>query len=141
MIVKIKYKNDDTKRVEKISVGNWVDLSAEERVTMMKGEHRLIPLGVAMELPKGFEAHIVPRSSTFKNFKVIQVNSPGIVDNSYSGDNDWWLFSAYALEDTVIEKGSRICQFRIVESQPEIVFYEVELLGNKDRNGFGSTGV
>ena len=141
MFVKIKYKNEDTKRVEKISVGNWVDLTADERVTMMKGEYKLIPLGVAMELPKGFEAHVVPRSSTYKNFKIIQTNHFGVIDNSYNGDNDWWMFGAYAMEDTVIEKGSRICQFRIIEVQPEIEFYEVELLGNNDRGGFGSTGI
>jgi len=140
LIIKIKYKNDDTKRIEKLAIGNWIDLSADERVVLFKGEYKLIPLGVAMELPKGFEANICPRSSTFSKFKILQVNSYGVIDNSYNGDNDWWAFGALAMEDTLIEKGSRICQFRINSIQPEIEFYEVELLGNKDRNGFGSTG-
>jgi dUTP pyrophosphatase len=143
MIIKIKYKQEDTKRVEfvgGIETSNWIDLSTDEGVTLKKGENKLIDLGVAMELPEGFEAHVIPRSSTFKNFKVIQANHFGLIDNSYNGDNDWWKFWAIALEDTFIPRGSRICQFRIAEIQPKVTFYEVELLGNKDRNGHGSTG-
>ncbi len=140
LVIKVKYKSDETKRLEKLSVGNWIDLSADERVTLFKGEYKLIPLGVAMELPKGFEANIVPRSSTFSKFKILQVNSYGVIDESYNGDDDWWGFGALAMEDTVIEKGSRICQFRINRIQPDLEFYDVELLGNKNRGGFGSTG-
>lgn len=114
---------------------------SDERVTMLKGEYALIPLGVAMELPDGFEANIVPRSSTFKNFKILQVNSYGVIDNSYNGDEDYWMFPALAIDDTVIERGSRICQFRINKIQPEIDLYEVEFLKNKNRGGFGSTGI
>lgn len=143
MIIKIKYKKESTKRLEfvgGIETSNWIDLSADEHVALKKGENKLIDLGVAMELPEGYEAHVVPRSSTFKNFKIIQANHHGVIDNSYSGDNDWWKFWAIALEDTEINPGDRICQFRIAEVQPKITFYEVELLGNKDRGGIGSTG-
>ena len=94
-----------------------------------------------MELPEGYEAHVVPRSSTYKNFKIIETNSMGIIDNSYCGDNDQWFFPAYALEDTIINKNDRICQFRIVEKQPKINFEEVNELKNPDRGGHGSTGV
>src|SRR3990172_1129525 len=100
MIIKIKYRNDETKRLEfvgGIETSNWIDLSADERVVMSKGEYKLIPLGVAIELPANFEAHVVPRSSTYKNFKVIQANHFGVIDNSFNGDNDQWMFSAYAL--------------------------------------------
>lgn len=141
LIIKIKYRTELTKRIEKHLLGNWIDLSADERIVMTQGEYGLIPLGVAMELPVGYEANIVPRSSTFKNFKILQVNSYGVIDNSYSGDNDWWMFPALAMEDTVIEKGSRICQFRINRIQPDFHFEEVEFLGGSDRGGFGSTGV
>jgi dUTP pyrophosphatase len=143
MQIKIKYKSSDTPRLKFIggNKSNWIDLYSEERVTMFKGHHYLIPLGVAMQLPEGWEANIVPRGSTFKNFKVIQTNHYGVVDNSFCGDDDWWMFSAYALEDTVIEKGNRICQFRINKIQPEFEFIEVESLGNKNRGMFGSTGI
>lgn len=143
MIIKIKYKSEDTKRIEfvgGIETSNWIDLATDEDATLKKGENKLIDLGVAMELPSGFEAHVIPRSSTFKNFKVIQANHFGLIDNSYNGDNDWWKFWAIGLEDIFIPRGSRICQFRVAEIQPKITFYEVELLGNKDRSGHGSTG-
>jgi dUTP pyrophosphatase len=140
LILKVKYRSDETKRLEKISVGNWIDLTADERITLLKGEFKLIPLGVAMELPIGYEANIVPRSSTFNKFKILQVNSYGVIDNSYNGDDDWWFFGALAMDDTVVEKGSRICQFRINKIQPELEIYEVEMLGNKNRGGHGSTG-
>ncbi len=106
---------------------------------MKKGEFKLIHLGVAMELPEGYEAHIAPRSSTFKNFKILETNSVGVVDRSYCGPNDWWKMAVYATEDTTIEKGSRIAQFRIIENQPKLNFVESELTG-QDRGGFGSTG-
>ena len=139
-IIKIKYFDDTIDKIEKISKGDLIDLRASETVEMKKGEYKLIPLGVAMELPKGYEAHIVPRSSTFKNFGVIQTNHCGIVDQSYCGDNDMWRFPALAVRDTIIHKNDRICQFRIMRNQPEIIFDEVEHLTGKDRGGFGSTG-
>lgn len=120
---------------------DWIDLRCAETVHIKEGEFRLIPLGVAMKLPEGYEAHIVPRSSTFKNFGIIQTNHMGVVDESYCGDNDQWYMPAYALRDTVIEKGDRICQFRILEHQPRLAFREVDVLGGSDRGGIGSTGV
>ncbi len=139
--IKIKYFDEELEKIKKISVGDWIDLRAAKTIELKKDEFKLIPLGIAMELPKGYEAHIVPRSSTFKKFGVIQTNHQGVVDESYKGDNDQWFFPAYALRDTIINKNDRICQFRIVEKMPEIEFIEVEKLGNEDRGGHGSTGV
>lgn len=140
-VIKIKYFDNEIDKVEKISAGDWVDLRAAETVTLKAGEFKLIPLGIGMKLPKGYEANIVPRSSTFKNFGIIQTNSFGVVDNSYSGDNDQWFFPAYALRDTTINKNDRVCQFRINEIQPPIKFVEVDHLDEVDRGGCGSTGV
>lgn len=140
--IKIKYFSDLIHRLDYIGgKSDWIDLRAAEDIEMKAGEFALIPLGVAMELPKGYEAHVVPRSSTFKNFGIMQANSIGIIDESYCGDNDQWRFPAYALRDTVIHVNDRICQFRIVEHQPTITFDEVDVLGNYDRGGHGSTGV
>lgn len=138
--IKIKYFTDKIDKIQKIDQGDWIDLRAAETVELKAGEFRLIPLGVAMELPKGYEAHAVPRSSTYKNFGIIQTNHMGVIDESYCGDNDQWYFPAYALRDTVINVNDRICQFRIMEKQPEICFDEVTSLGNEDRGGIGSTG-
>lgn len=140
-VIKIQYLNDEIKRLEYIDgKSDWIDLRAAERVELKAGDFKLINLGVAMELPKGYEAHIVPRSSTFKNFGVIQANSMGIVDESYCGPNDWFYFPAIALKDTVIEVNDRICQFRIERHQPTVVFQEIDRLDNTDRGGIGSTG-
>lgn len=141
MDIKIKYFNDRIEKIAPISKGDWIDLRAAETVEIKEGEFKLIPLGIAMELPKGYEAHVVPRSSTFKNFGVIQTNSMGVIDNSYCGDNDQWFFPAFALRDTVIKENDRICQFRIMEIQPQINFISVNTLGNEDRGGHGTTGV
>ncbi len=138
--IKIKYFTD-IEKIKPIAKGDWIDLRAAETAELKKGEFKLIPLGIGMELPEGYEAHVVPRSSTYKNFKIIETNSMGIIDNSYCGDNDQWFFPAYALEDTIINKNDRICQFRIVEKQPKINFEEVNELKNPDRGGHGSTGV
>ena len=140
MKIKIKYFTD-IEKITKIEKGDWIDLRAAEDVTLKAGEFTLIPLGVAMELPTGYEAHMVPRSSTYKKFGIIQTNHQAVIDESYCGDNDQWLYPAYALRDTEIHKGDRICQFRIMEKQPNIEFEEVEQLGNEDRGSFGSTGV
>ena len=139
--IRIKYFDPELIRIEPSPKGDWVDLRAAEDIEMKKGEFRLIPLGVAMHLPLGYEAHVVPRSSTFKNFHIIQTNHMGVIDESYCGDNDQWFFPALAVEDTVIHKNDRICQFRIVDHQPHLVFEEMETLGNPDRGGHGSTGV
>ena len=139
--IKIKYHNQNLVKIEKVSFGDWIDLRAAETVELKAGESALISLGVSMKLPHGFEAHIVPRSSTFKNFGVIQTNHMGVVDNSYSGTNDVWKFSALAYRDTVINENDRICQFRIVEKMPDVFFEEVDELDKNDRGGFGSTGI
>ena len=139
--IKIKYFSDEIEKLRYIDgKSDWVDLRCCEKIELKQGEFKLIPLGIAMELPKGYEAHIVPRSSTFKTFGVIQTNHCGIVDESYCGDNDQWFFPAYALRDTVIHVNDRICQFRIFEHQPTLLFEEVAGLKNTDRGGVGSTG-
>ena len=139
MKIKVKY-HADIDRIQKINIGDWIDLRASEDIELKNGEFKIIPLGVSMQLPKGYEALVVPRSSTFKNFGIISANSIGVIDNSYCGDNDIWKFPAIALRDTVIKKNERICQFRIQENQPKIIFNEVEELQGEDRGGIGSTG-
>lgn len=139
--IKIKYFTDKIDKLTYIDgKSDWIDLRAAEDVTLKKGEFKLIPLGVAMELPGGYEAHVVPRSSTFKNFGIIQTNHQGVIDCSYCGDNDQWFMPVYAVRDTQIHCNDRICQFRIMENQPKIVFDEVENLNNENRGGHGSTG-
>lgn len=138
----IKYFDPEMPRLVFVeNKSDWIDLRASERVELNAGEFKLIPLGVAMKIFPGYEAHIAPRSSTFKNYGIIQTNSVGVVDNSYSGDNDMWRMPVYATRDTVIEKYDRICQFRIMKQQPTFMMKEVETLGGIDRGGFGSTGV
>lgn len=141
MKIRIKYHTDDIEKIKKINIGDWIDLRSAEDVTIKKGDIYYINLGVSIELPKGYEAHMVCRSSTPKNFGIICANSIGIMDNSFCGDNDIWKFAALAIRDTTIHKNDRICQFRIVKNQPEVEFVEVETLGNQDRGGYGSTGI
>ena len=139
--IRIKYFTDAIERLTYIDgKSDWIDLRASEEVTLKAGEFCLIPLGVSMQLPAGYEAVIVPRSSTYKNFGIIQTNHMGVVDESYCGDDDVWMMPALAMRDTEINVNDRICQFRIFENQPKITFDEVESLGNKNRGGFGSTG-
>lgn len=139
--IRIKYFTDKIERLTYIGgKSDWIDLRCAEEVQMKAGEFRLIPLGVAMQLPEGYEAHIVPRSSTFKNFGIIQTNHMGVIDETYCGDKDQWFMPAYALRDTRIQVNDRICQFRIMKHQPEILFEETEELGNENRGGLGSTG-
>lgn len=137
----IKYRDESVKRLEYIGgKSDWIDLASCEDITLAKGESTLVPIGVAMKLPAGYEAHVVPRSSTFRNFGIIQTNHCGIIDESYCGPNDWWFVPVLAVRDTVIHAGDRLFQFRIMRHQPEIVFEEGELTGS-DRGGFGSTGI
>lgn len=139
--IKIIYHNQNIDKIVNIeNKSDWYDLRAAETVEMRAGDYKLISLGVSMKLPEGYEAHVVPRSSTFKNFGVLQTNSFGIIDNSYSGTNDIWKFPALAMRDTVIHEGDRICQFRIMKKQPQIEFIEVNELDEMDRGGIGSTG-
>lgn len=138
----IRYLSDKVGRLQKIQdKSDWIDLRAAEDVSLKAGESALIPLGVAMRLPEGYEAHIVPRSSTFKNFGILQTNHMGVIDNSYSGDGDEWKMPVLAVRDTRIQAGDRICQFRITRRQPAIIFEETDHLGGPDRGGFGSTGI
>lgn len=126
---------------EKYELGDWIDLKAGKTMQIRRGEYVDIPLGIAMKLPKGYEAHVLPRSSTFKKYHIIMANSMGIIDNAYCGRNDEWCFPAYAVEDSVITRGDRIAQFRIVKNQPSVELVEVEDLTEPDRNVFGSSGV
>lgn len=139
--IKIKFKDPKIyKEFNHIDVGDWIDLRTNDVITIKKGQYRMIDLGVAMELPKGYEALLVPRSSTFKNYGVLQANSVAVVDNSFKGNADYWSFLVLATKDVTIPKGTRICQFRIIENQPKIEFKVVDKLENKNRGGIGSTG-
>jgi dUTP pyrophosphatase len=138
--VKIKYLPGAVP-LSKLDKGDWIDLRSYENVELKAGDSALISLGVAMELPDGYEAWIVPRSSLFKKFGVIQTNGIGIIDASYRGDGDIWRMPVVAQRDTVIPEDARICQFRIVKSQPKLSFMTVDSLNNENRGGFGSSGV
>ena len=140
MKIKIVYHNPNLQHIEKIEQGDWIDLRASKNYLLKAGEFALIDLGVSMKLPDGYEAHIAPRSSTFKNYGIIQTNSVGIVDNSYSGTNDIWKMPVYATRDCHIKLNERICQFRIMEKMPCVAFEKVDSLNENDRGGFGSSG-
>ncbi len=137
----IKYHDKDIPELQRTELGDWIDLYAAEDKDIKQGTYDRISLGVSMMLPEGYEAHVVPRSSTFKNWGILQTNSMGIIDNSYCGDNDIWQMPVYAVRDTHISKGDRICQFRIVPKMPTVNFAESDHLSDKDRGGFGSTGM
>lgn len=142
--IKVKYIKHNGQKVDPIRIidqGDWIDLRAAVDVTMHAGEYKMIPLGVAIELPAGYEALVAPRSSTFKNFRILQTNSIGVIDESYCGNTDEWRQLAYAVTDTEIKRNDRICQFRIIKHQPSLEIEEVANLGNKCRGGIGSTGV
>lgn len=138
--IRVKYFVKGIDPLEKIGVGDWIDLRAGETVEMKKGDYYLIRLGVGMILPEGYEALVLPRSSTPYKFGIMVANSMGVIDNSYCGDADEWKFPAVAIRDTVIKKGDRIAQFRIVENQPKIIFETVSNLKAESRGGIGSTG-
>ena len=139
--IRIKYFTDKIEKLDYIDgKSDWIDLRASEEVELKAGDFKLIPLGVAMQIPEGFEGHLAPRSSTFKTWGLIQTNSVGVIDCSYCGDDDMWRMPVYATRDTVIHVNDRVAQFRIIENQLKIVFEEVESLGNDSRGGFGSTG-
>lgn len=141
-VIRIKYFSHEIEHLHPIegTKSDWIDLRCAEEVTMHQGEYRLLRLGVGMLLPEGYEAHVVPRSSTFQKFGILQTNCMGVIDHSYCGDGDEWKLPALAMRDTTIHIGDRICQFRIEKKQPSITFVEVEHLGSTDRGGFGSTG-
>jgi len=140
--IRIKYHSKEIDALEYIDgKSDWIDLRSAEHVVLKQGEFKLINLGVSMQLPEGYEAIIAPRSSTFKNFGVIQTNHIGVVDETYCGNEDIWRMPVLAMRDTEIHVNDRICQFRIQKHQPKIVFEETEDLGNENRGGIGSTGV
>ncbi len=142
MEIQIKYFDDEIDKLCYIEgKSDWIDLRAAKDVELKKGDFALIPLGVGMKLPEGYEAHVVPRSSTFKNFGIIQTNHQGVIDSSYCGDNDQWFMPALAVRDTKICKNDRICQFRIMKNQPPITFVETSALSGENRGGHGSTGI
>ena len=139
--IKVKYFVDGIDELCYVAgKSDWIDLHAAEDVDMKAGEFRLIPLGVAIELPEGYEAHIVPRSSTFRKWGILQANSMGVIDESYCGDDDVWGFPALAMRDTTIARGDRICQFRVMRKMDKPELVTVECLDNASRGGFGSTG-
>ena len=145
--MKIKYFSEDAKRLMKIDKGDWIDVYANKDIIIHQGECTLVPLGFAMQLPVGYEAYLLPRSSTFKKWGILVANSMGVIDESYCGDTDEWKLSAYCMKPncpdagyTMIKKGDKIAQFRIQEKMPAVEFIEVDSLGNESRGGFGSTG-
>lgn len=141
MNIKIKYHSNKIDKLKYIDgKSDWIDLRSAEHVVLKNGEFKLINLGVSMQLPEGYEAIIVPRSSTYRNFGIIQTNHIGVIDEKYCGDNDVYMFPALAMRDTEININDRICQFRIQKHQPCIEFKEVEMLQNENRGGIGSTG-
>ena len=140
MEILVKYHVPELVKLDKLSIGDWIDLRAAENVTLHQGEYRLISLGISVKLPEGYEAHIAPRSSSFQRWGFLQTNGVGVVDNSYSGTNDLWKLPVYATRDTEIRLNDRICQFRIVQQMPPLTFREVDTLDDADRGGFGVTG-
>ena len=142
MVIKAKYFNKDIEKLQKIEKGDWIDLrcAVPGGVTIKAGGDAIIKLGVGMILPDGYEAHIAPRSSTFKKYGILLTNSVGVIDHSYSGDNDEWLADVYAVRDTYIPFNERFLQFRIMPVMGEVGFEEVEKLNDEARGGYGSTG-
>ena len=139
-IIKVKYHNANIEQIKEIPEGNWIDLRASVTVELKAGDYSIIPLGVSIKLPDGYEGHLAPRSSTFKNWGIIQTNSVGVIDNSYCGENDIWGMPVYATRDTVIKENDRICQFRIMKVMGDVRIEKVDTMEDADRGGFGSTG-
>ena len=140
MTIKVHYHTNITP-LAPIRQGDWIDLRCAEETVILPGEYIEIPLGISIQLPPGYEAIVAPRSSTFRNYGIILVNSIGVIDEPYCGDDDEWRFPAYGTREAVIPKDARIAQFRIIEHQPGIDFVTVPTLGNKSRGGLGSTGI
>lgn len=140
MVIKIKYYDKDLQKIEKLQQGDWLDLRSAEDVHLNIGDFKIISLGISMKIPEGYEAYIVPRSSTFKKWGILQTNSLGVIDGSYAGENDIWGMPVYATRDVDIKKNDRICQFRIMEKMPYLSFQEVDKMEDENRGSFGSTG-
>ena len=138
--LKIKYHVKELEKLRYIDgKSDWIDLRVAENVSMKQGEYRLISMGISVEIPKGYEMLIVPRSSAYKNFGILQTNAMGVVDESFCGDNDIIHMPILAMRDTEIHINDRIGQFRLMPHQPEVHFIEVDHLDNEDRGGFGTT--
>ena len=137
--IKIHYL-EGSPHLEKTDIGSWIDLYVYEDITLKAGQRKYISLGISMQLPKGYEALMVSRSSTFKRWGLLQTNSVAVIDNAYCGTDDIWMYPALATRDITIPKGTRICQFRIQKEQPGIKFIESDYLSSISRNGLGSTG-
>lgn len=137
----VMYHNPNLIPINFLENGDWIDLRAAKEYKLFSGEFYLIDLGISIKLPEGYEAHIVPRSSSFKNWGIIQTNGIGIIDNSYCGENDIWMIPVLATKGADIHVNDRICQFRIVKKMSNnIEINTVEHLNTEDRGGFGSTG-
>ena len=139
--IDVMYHNPDLIPINLLEKGDWIDLRAAKEYKLFSGEFYLIDLGISMKLPEGYEAHIAPRSSTFKKWGIIQTNGIGIIDNSYCGENDIWMMPVLATKGADIHVNDRVCQFRIVKKMSNnIEINTVEHLNTQDRGGFGSTG-
>ena len=139
--IKIMYHSKEIDKVGAAHEGEWVDLSNAKEINMKAGDFAIIPLGISMELPKGYEAIVAPRSSIFKKYGLIQTNGIGVIDYLYKGDKDEWGWAVYATRDVMVPVNTRVCQFRIQKQQPLLDFVEVDSLENSSRGGFGSTDV
>lgn len=142
--IKIKYFNEDPILLTDIEQGDWIDIPLPQDLHLLGDPFKLVPLGIAMQLPKGYEAHVVPRSSTFMKYGLIQTNHQAVIDESYNGPDDQWYWPCFRLvnkpELRKIPRGVRLCQFRIMKKQPKVTFKESTLENNKNRDGLGSTG-
>lgn len=139
--LKVKYLSNNLEKIKKTKVGDWIDLRCATQVNLKAGEFALIPLGVAIKIPNGYEAIIAPRSSSFKNWGIIQTNGIGVIDSSYCGNEDEWKMPVYATRNTTINQNDRVCQFRLLKNQPSFEIKEVDNLSDVSRGGFGSTGI
>jgi len=141
MNIKIKYHSNEIDKITNIEgKSDWFDLRSAENISLKQGEFKLISLGISMQLPEGYEAYVIPRSSTYKTFGIIQTNHLGLIDEIYKGNNDIWKYPALAMRNTEIKVNERICQFRVQKKMPPVTFEEVDNLEGEDRGGFGSTG-
>ena len=120
--------------------GDWIDLYVYQDTLLNVNDYTYVSLGVSMALPEGYEAIVAPRSSTFKRWGLLQTNSIGVIDNSYRGTDDIWMMPVVATRSVTIPKGTRLCQFRIQEKQPEITFIPQDRLNDVNRGGLGSSG-
>ncbi len=139
--LKVKYHDSELIKLEQVEGSDWIDLRSATDIEIEQFESKKISLGISIEIPIGFEAHIAPRSGTFDKYGIIMTNGLGIIDNKYKGNEDIWGMNVWAVRKTKINKNDRICQFRIIEKQPNLIFNEVDDMNNENRGGWGSTGI